>query len=124
MRIPVQLKNAPSNDPKWQSLQQIYQQAAKVINGNVNLIPQNAPALTIGTPLPGDNVANAHAMYITGTPGTDDIVIHNLNRLPFGYHVEGKTATVDVFDSPTPNTTTNLYLRSTVAGVTVKIMVY
>src|SRR5271165_7503056 len=74
MRIPVQLKDpAPKRPQWWQSLQQIYQQAARTINGDINIIPQMAPALsTTHTPLPGDNVANAHAKYVTGTPGTDD----------------------------------------------------
>ena len=125
MRVPVQLKEPAPGRPKWwQSIQEIYQQAARTVNGNINLVPQNYPTLAIGKPLPGDNVANAHAVYVTGTPGTDDVVVHNLGHVPFGFHVEGKTATVDVFNSPTPPTSTKIFLRSTAAGVTVKVMVY
>jgi hypothetical protein len=126
MRVPVQLKiPAPQRPVWWQSMQQIYQQLARAVNGNVSIIPQNAPALTLtNTPLPGDNVANSHAIYVTGTAGSDDVITHNLGRVPFGFHVTYKSASVDVYNSPTANTSTKIYLRSTVAGVTVKVMVY
>ena len=126
MKIPVQLKDIPGPArPKWwQSLQQIYQQTAKVINGNINLAPPEGINTSNNLAYPLDNISGISYVYVTGTPGTDDVITHNLGRIPYGYHVVGKTNTVDVYNSPTANTTTKLYLRSTVAGVTVKVMVY
>jgi hypothetical protein len=124
LKVPVQLTTPPvPKAPWWQALQQIYQQVAQVINGKLEL--GSGVQQAVGSVMPCINFDAVSCSYVTGTAGTDDVITHNLGRIPIGYIVLRRfTAAVIVYDSPTAWTTTKLFLRSTVAGVTVKLLVF
>lgn len=59
-----------------------------------------------------------------GTPGTEFSVAHTLGKVPTGYIVYGQTAAGSVYDGTTANTKTTLYLKSDVATVTFRLVVF
>ncbi len=59
-----------------------------------------------------------------GTPGTEFSVAHGLGKVPSGYVIYGQTGAGSVYDGTTANTATTLYLRSDVAAITFRIMVF
>lgn len=58
------------------------------------------------------------------TPGTEFSVAHTLGKTPTGYLVYGQTAAGSVYDGATANSKTTLYLKSDVAGVTFRLVVF
>lgn len=60
------------------------------------------------------------------TPDTETAVAHTLGKVPTGYILIGKDLAGDVYTSTggTAWTTTNIYVKCTVASVTVKLIVF
>jgi hypothetical protein len=123
-KIPTQLQTPPeAQAPKWwQSLQKLWLQMSTIVNGQLDL-GAGVP-LTVPSPVPSININAMRCVYVTGTPGSNDVVTHNLGRVPEGYIVIGLSAAVTVYSSPTAWTETQIFLRSTVGGVTVAILVF
>lgn len=115
----LELKGRPKADVTWLSpftamLQKLYQQLARTINGN----------LTFGD---GTNPDNISVFYATVTPAVanvDFVLTHNLNRVPAGYLAVEKSAACDVYTGSVAPTATQITLRSSVNGVTLRIMVF
>ena|SRR3990167_888968 len=59
-----------------------------------------------------------------GTPGTEFSVAHTLGKVPTGYIVYGQAAAGSVYDGTTANTKTTLYLKSDVATVSFRLVVF
>jgi hypothetical protein len=123
MKIPVQLTTPPiPKAPWWQALQQIYEQVATAVNGKLEIgagVPQSA-----GSVVPCINLDAVSCVYVSGTAGSDDVVLHNLGRVPYGYILVGSNFPMAVYSSPTAWTATKIFLRSSQAGATVRILVF
>ena len=75
----------------------------------------------------GTNHDNIDGAWVTAmTPlvvNTDFVVVHNLGRIPVGCLVMAKDAACDVYTGSVAATASNLTLRATVAGVTVRLFI-
>lgn len=58
------------------------------------------------------------------TPGVETAIAHGLKRAPLGYWIVGKNKAAHIYDGASAWTATNLYVRSDVASVTAKIIVF
>jgi len=72
-----------------------------------------------------DNL-NAQAVTYTtnGSPDTEDAVAHALKRVPSGFFLMNTDKAVNLYDSGTAWTTTNIYLKASVASATVKVLIF
>jgi hypothetical protein len=114
----------PSKDKTWTSWRQIYEQLARVVNGNVGF----------GNPTSGsDNIGgqwgkvNESTTIVTpATPNTDFTVTHNLGQPAVGIDVKSKNKAVDVYTSPTanPHPATQTILRATAASATITLFIH
>jgi hypothetical protein len=95
-------------------LQRLYQQLAKVINGG----------LTFGDGTHPDNISVFYSTQTPATAGVDFTLIHNLGRIPAGYLAIEKSASCDLYTGSVAATATQITLRSSVNGVTLRIMVF
>lgn len=75
-----------------------------------------------------DKAGNLNAVYVVftsnGTANTEDAVTHNLNRIPVGYLPVKQDKSAILYDGTTANTSTTIYLRTTVATVAWTVMVF
>ena len=60
----------------------------------------------------------------SGTPDTETAIAHTLKRTPIGYFVVSKDKAGIIYDGSTSWTSTNIYLRSDVASVTTKVIIF
>ena len=60
----------------------------------------------------------------SGTPGVESVIAHGLKRVPTGYIVIGKDKTGDIFNGASAWTSSNIYIKSNVASLTIKIMIF
>lgn len=60
----------------------------------------------------------------TGSADTQFAVAHTLKRVPEGFHVLNISAGAIVYDAGTTWTTTNIYLKCTVANCEVKLLIF
>lgn len=58
------------------------------------------------------------------TPGTEFSVSHLLGKTPTGYIIYGQAGAGSIYDGTTSNTATTLYLKSDVASISFRIMVF
>jgi hypothetical protein len=99
-------------------LRQLWEQLAKIINGNIEF----------GSPLGGsiniDGVWNSATT--PGVANTDFTVIHNLGRTVVNFAPATKSAACDVYLSPTANgsPSTQIILRATTTGVALTFFFY
>jgi hypothetical protein len=108
----LELKNV--KDTTWSMLQRIYQQTAKTINGG----------LSFGDGTHTDNISGFWTTQTPALANTDFTVTHNLHRLPAGYLAMEKSAACDVFTGSVAPTTTQITLRASVGGVTLRIFIF
>lgn len=75
-----------------------------------------------------DKAGNLSAVYCVftsnGTANTEDTVAHTLGRIPTGYIVVDQDKAAIVYDSATAHTTSTLYLKTNVATVAWKLLVF
>jgi hypothetical protein len=95
-------------------LRQNYINLTKVINGSVGY----------GDGTNSDNISGNWATATPPNANVDFVVTHNLGRVPVGYHVMSKSASTDIYTGSVGGTKTQITLRSTVAGVTVKLFIF
>lgn len=73
----------------------------------------------------GENILGQFVTYTTnGTPNTEDTVPHSLGSIPVGYIVVSKSKAGDIYQQATTGTiwsSSNLYLKCTVASVVVTL---
>jgi hypothetical protein len=96
--------------PEFPKLKKIYENLARVVNGNVEL----------GNTV--DGAINVQGKWVTVTfaaPNTDQTITHNLGRLPAGYIPMQKTAACDVYTGTVPATDSQITLKGTVATTVV-----
>jgi hypothetical protein len=60
----------------------------------------------------------------TGLANTQFIVIHNLNRIPNFYDVKYQNLATSIFDSGTAWTKTQIFLKSSIAHVHIRLFVH
>lgn len=105
-------RTPPKDRPEWDEIQ-------RIINGN----------LGIGSPTGPDN-GNLNGNWsgspfaTPGAPDTEFAVTHNLNRIPVGYWVVRQDKAASFYDSGTAWTTTKIFLKCSVATVTISIYVF
>ena len=58
------------------------------------------------------------------TPGTEFSVTHTLGKVPVGYIVCGQDGAGSVYDGPTENTATTLYLKSDAASKNFRLIIF
>ena len=105
MSLPKGLKNM---------FQQAWSQMVKVVNYNIGY----------GDGVNADNINGVWNTFVTpGAVNTDFTITHNLGRIPVGYHVMQKSASCDIYTGSVPATATQLTLRASAAGVTVKVFI-
>ena len=99
----------------WVMLKQYWERLTGIVNGSIGF----------GDGILKDNLDLAWANAITpGVANTDFVVVHNLRRLPVGYVVAMKNASVDIYTGSASATTTQLTLRATVVGVAIRLMIF
>ena len=104
----------PGLDQSLLRLRKTYEQLARVVNG----------LLSFGDGTSRDNIdGNWITVTTPGTPNTDFIVNHNLNRIPVGYIVMSKNAACDIYTGSVAATATQLTLRATVGAVLLKLFI-
>lgn len=73
----------------------------------------------------GENIQGQFITYTTNaTPDTQDTIAHKLGSIPIGYIVVSKSKAGDIYQQATTGTawtSNNLYLKCTVASVTVTL---
>jgi hypothetical protein len=93
-------------------LQKIYRTLAFVVNGHISL----------GNGSSADNVDGVWVNVTTST--TQFSVTHNLGRIPAGFLVANKSASVDIYQGTTAWTNTTMSLVGTVSGVSALLFVF
>lgn len=106
--------------PKWDltkfasMLKKLWIQLAKVVNHGISF----------GNPTSGaDNISGVWTIFTTPVANTDFVITHNLGRIPVGYLVMTKSASVDIYTGSVPADETTITLRATVAGVVVTMFI-
>lgn len=117
MRAPGTLEVQPVEEGKdWlkhftKMSRKIYEQAARAINGR----------LTFGDGTSPDNMQGKWVNTISLAPGVDQVLTHNLSKVPVGVLVFSKSAACDV--SVTTSDATTITIQSSVAGVTLRLFI-
>jgi hypothetical protein len=109
---------APLHWHDTQNVTKTLQRVYKILRGNVSY----------GSLTAGDVGQNVDGYPVTLTtpvaPNTEFAVNHGLNRIPVGFHIMNKLASVDVYKSTTPWTKSTIYLKATVALVSVTLFIF
>lgn len=72
-----------------------------------------------------DNVDSVYVEFTSNAaPNTQDTVAHTLGKVPTGFLVVNKDKAGDVYAGGTTWTKNNLYLKTSVASVALKILVF
>lgn len=96
------------------ALRKIYEQAARVINGGIGF----------GDGIDSDNINGVWYSGVTpATPDTEFDVLHNLGRVPVGWLLVYEDAAASIYDSGTPWSSTEMFLKCNVASVAVKLFI-
>lgn len=64
------------------------------------------------------------SLTTSAVAGTELEISHGLKRIPSGYLVIGKDKTGDIFDGSTVWTSSSIYVKSDVASLTIKVLVF
>jgi len=140
MNIPAQLKDSPEETHAagvshqrrtpvwWQSLQQIYQQLARIINGGVSFGQSRYGIDVASIAQPGKNMDGTWVDANFTVANADLTVTHNLGRAFTGYIPMAQNAAGSIYVSPTYNPAlvaaqTQVILRAS-AILTARIFVF
>ncbi len=115
MRVPDKLLPSRSDLRSHHSmLSGLWERMARAVNGR----------MSFGDGTSSDNIDGVWATPVTpGVANTDFTVTHNLGRIPSGFLVFNKSAACDVYQGSVAWTTSQITLRATVVGVTVKLFI-
>lgn len=98
----------------FKTLQKIYEQLARVINGRISF----------GDGLQRDNIAGEWASTTTPvSPDTEFSLTHNLGYVPQGWLTLNQNKAASLYSSGTPWTTTKIFLKCDVSTVAVKVFI-
>lgn len=92
------------------------QRTNQILRGNISYGSMNNKDV-------GRNISVYAASFAT-VGGTEVPVNHKLNRIPIGFHVIRKNGTTDVYDSGTPWTKTQIFVKSSTVGNIVSILIF
>lgn len=112
----------PIHDKKLSNLQDVQDRLHTILNGNVSLGSMDNATFTES---PG-NIDNKHVVVnSTIAANTEFAVTHNLNRIPTGFLIV-RTGMVSLvlYDSGTAWTTTQIFLKSTLANPVAILQIY
>lgn len=89
-----------------------------------NLSFGTGPSNLINNNDKSQNIAGAWASVTSpGTPNTEFAVTHNLGHVPTGFDVKRKSASCDIYDGTTAWTDTQIFLKATVASVSLTLFI-
>lgn len=90
----------------------------RILSGNISFGVDNTDQ--------SKNILGWHANNIVTpvAPNTDFAVPINLGYIPTTYQLKNKSAATDIYTGVTPWTDQNIYLRSTVASVTISLFIF
>lgn len=97
----------------------------KALRGNISYGRQgfNQQDVTLG--LVTDNIDGAFGTIAdSGVADTQFSVVHNLNRVPIGFHVVRQNKAGSFYDSGTAWSTTHIYLKCNVANVAATFFIF
>jgi hypothetical protein len=108
---------APSNHPpetKFDqdletALDKIFGQLSEILNGGLR-ITENFDSYKV-------------TLTTSATPGTETAIAHGLKRTPNGFIVLSKDKAAHIYDGATPKDSSNIYVRSDVASVTITLWI-
>ncbi len=107
------LEFSPNSD-RWATLQRAWQLFARSFNNSVGF----------GDGTHRDNIDGNWVTVVTPVAvNTNFTINHTLNRVPVGYLPMQKSAACDVYTGSVAGTKTQLTLRATVGGVTLKLFI-
>lgn len=76
----------------------------------------------------GDKAGNLNAVWVVftsnGTANTEDTVPHTLGRVPFGFLASCPDKAAVIYNGTTAWTTSNIYVKTSVATVAWKLLVF
>jgi hypothetical protein len=94
----------------------------KALRGNISYGRQSG---NLDTGLSPDNIDGAFGVVSdTGVVNTQFSVTHNLNRIPIGYHVIMQNKAGSFYTSGTAWTDTQIFLKCSVANVSVRFFIF
>lgn len=120
---------APMSDVQLQDGRLTETALATIVSKVNELADSLAGRVSLGDGSQGSWAGNLDAQYIEVTfpsaPNTEQAVYHSLGRTPVGYVVVRKSAACDIYDSSTGSWKDSVaYFKSTVASVTVTLLVW
>lgn len=98
----------------YKSLQQAWQNLASVVNQNIQFGNSTSGAA---------NVNGVWVNFVVAAANVDQLLTHNLGRIPAGYLVMSKSVACDVYTGSVGATTTKITLRGTTTGANVELFI-
>jgi hypothetical protein len=114
--IPVQIPFGTKRglSQLYKALQQAWTALALVVNQNISF----------GNPTSGaDNISGAWVSFAVAAANVDQVLTHNLGRIPYGYICMSKSEACDVYTGSAPATQTQITLRGTTTGAVVELFI-
>lgn len=106
----------PYHEPS--NVTDVLERTHKVLSGNVshgNLNPKDV----------GRNMDEYPATATTpGVADTQFTINHGLNRVPVGFYLINKSGAVDVYDSGTAWTKSQIFLKATTINIAIKLLIF
>lgn len=99
-----------------------FKDVAEAINGRINF---GIPAQNAQGGISKQNIDGHWATAVSdATPDTEFAVTHNLNRVPVGFDIKRMDAACIVYDSGTPWTATQIFVKCNVALVNLTFFIH
>lgn len=115
----------PNHIPEQSNARRVSDRVRDILNGNVSYGGDaNNTGFAIGPATNEGNTDSKHINVQAPTAGTEFAVVHNLNRIPVGFRVANRNNNGNCFDSGTPWTTTQIFLKCDVTGTQFKLEIY
>ncbi len=109
IKVPQTVSNVDSFEDLRKFTDQNLSQIVSVLNGNINF---------------EDNVNVSIVSFTFSVANTNYQVTHSLGIVPTGFIIVGKNISTDIYNGDGVNTKSSIFLKSTVANATVKVMVF
>ena len=106
---PQTISNTETLEDLRKFTDQIISQLVSVVNGKIDF---------------DDNLDTSIVTFTFPAANTTYSVSHSLDRQPIGYSIIGKNISTDIYDGVGSSTEKAIFLRSSVANATVKVMVF
>lgn len=110
----------PSYDKQTDNYERVQDRIHEILNGGID----RGSVDSAGNEQPGNMNSKNVLVNTPGVANTEFAVTHNLNRVPNHFNITYKNKACDVFDSGTAWTKTQIFLKCSVATVTLKVEIY